>query len=502
MSSNAATLPNDNLRQSTLAGVGWASLAQVGKQGVQFIVAVILARILTPEDFGLVGMILVFTGFVILMGELGFGAAIIQRQTLEERHYSSIFWLNVLTGFALTGLVMIAAPLIARFYREPQLVALTRVLALSFAVNSFGVVQSAILNRAMKFRWLALLELAAVMVAGTIAIIVAVLDYGVWSLVWQVLLTSVLTTIGLWLVTGWRPQLLFEWAAVRDLVTFSGNLFGFNAFNYWARNADNLLIGRFMGTVELGIYTRAYSTMLLPLSQVTSVLGRVMFPALSRIQHDKVLVKQIYLRALALIALVTFPMMLGLFVTAESFVLTLFGPKWEGVVTLLQILSLVGLVQSLVATVGWLYQSQGRTDWMFRWGLFVGIVGIISFLIGLSLGTVESVAICYAIANVLLLYWNFTIPGRLIDLTFLEVVQRVSGMLGCALVMALLVWGFGRLLPPTWPHWGRLLLQAMVGSASYGLLVHLFNIQAYREARALFGEQWRTLRRGVAKSAN
>lgn len=482
---------NDILRQQTISGIGWISVAQVGKQGIQFIISIILARLLTPKDFGLIGMILVFTGFVNLVGELGFGAALIQRHMLEEKHYSSIFWLNAVTGLAFTGLFTLIAPLIANFYDEPQLVSLTRLIVINFAISSFGTVQNAMLNRTMKFRWLAFIEITAVLVAGGLATILALMGYGIWSLAWQILITSITTTLGLWFVTGWRPHLSFDWNAVKDLVGFSSNLLGFNIFNYWARNADNLLIGKFMGTAELGIYTRAYSTMLLPLSQVTSVFGRVMFPTLSKVQSDIVLVKQIYLRSLELIALVTFPMMMGLLVLAKHFVLTLYGPKWEMVTSLLQILSLVGMIQSLVATVGWIYQSQGRTDWMFKWGLFVGFSGVTSFLIGLQIGTVEAVAICYGIVNVLLLYWNFTIPGKLIQLTFVEVLHTIIGTLGCAIGMALAVWALGLLLPTNWPHWAYLIIQAVYGLAVYILLIHTFKIHAYYEARTLLTEQWR-----------
>lgn len=478
-----------DLRQQTVSGVGWTSFTQFSKQGMQFLISVVLARILSPEDFGLVGMVLVFTGFAALFGELGFGAALVQRDFLEERHYSSIFWLNLIFGILLTGLISLLAPVIANFYDEPRLVPLTTIIAINFLVSSLGIVQTAILNRNMAFRLIAIVETISVTIAGGVAVFLAWSGFGVWSLGWQLVITTFIMVIGFWLVNDWRPKFLFDWQAIKELLGFSSNLLGFNAFNYWSRNADNLLIGRFLGSGELGIYTRAYTTMLLPISQVTNVLSRVMFPALSKVQHDKARVKRIYLRSIAMIALLSFPMMMGLFVLAEPFILTVYGSKWERVISVIQILSLVGMVQSIVATVGWIYQSQGRTDWMFKWGLLVGSLGVLSFIFGIILGTVEAVALAYAAVNLLLLYWNFSIPGKLIDMKFSEVVASLIGVLGCAFAMAGLVWGMGLLLPANWPPWAHLMLQASFGFISYGLLVHFLQIPAYVEARTLLLEQ-------------
>lgn len=477
------------LKQQTIAGVGWSSIAQIGKQTLQFTITVILMRLLTPQDFGLLGLIVVFTNFAALFGELGFSAALIQREQIEEAHLTSSFWLNLGAGLLLTLLFLLLAPALAAFYGEPRLRELTGIVALTFVISAAGVVPSALLQRRMAFRQLARAELGAVILSGGVAIWLALSGYGVWSLAWQLVLASALTVAALWRATGWRPRLAFQRAAVQELMGFSGNLLGYNVFNYWARNADNFLIGRFLGTASLGIYARAYSTMLLPLTQVTNVLGRVMFPVLSRVQGDRVRVKRIYLRAVGLIALITFPLMLGLFVVSEHFVLALYGPKWYAVAGVLPLFCLVGMSQSLVATSGWLYQSQGRTDLMFRWIVGAGSLAILSFLIGIKLGTIEAVAACYALLHTFLLYWSIAIPGRLIGLTFGEVARSVAGTLACAGAMAAGVWGLGLLLPPSWPHWAFLLVQVAAGALLYAALLHLFKLDAYHEMRALLREQ-------------
>jgi PST family polysaccharide transporter len=488
-SNDGSLAVKDDLRQKTIAGVGWTTLAQIGRQGLQFVISIVLARLLVPQDFGLVGMITIFTNFATLFSELGFTGALIQRPTIEERHYSSIFWLNLFMGVVLTILLMLAAPFIAAIYDEPRLTLLTMLIAMNFSIGSLNIVQRAILSRAMNFRALALIEISAVLAAGLIAVILALAGCGVWSLAWQMLAISAFMAMIMWRVANWRPRFLFEWSAVRELLGFSANLLGFNVLNYWARNADNFLVGKFIGSAALGLYARAYSIMLLPISQITTVLSRVMFPAFSKIQSDTARVKRIYLRAIAMIAVITFPMMIGLWVVAQSFVLTLYGPKWVQMISVVQILCIVGMAQSLATTVGWIYQSQGRTDWMFRWGIFAGTMGIASFVLGVYIGTIEAVAWCYAVVNALLLYWNFAIPGKLIDMTFADVVRAVVGIFGCAFGMGVVVWGLGRTLPLGWPHWTYLAIQAPVGILTYLGLISLFRIEAYRELRS-YAKHW------------
>jgi O-antigen/teichoic acid export membrane protein len=486
------SVTDQNISQKTITGIGWASLAQLGKQGAQFIISIVLVRLLTPSDFGLMGMILVFTGFVGLFSELGFGAALIQRDHVNEQHYSSIFWINLIAGLILAIFSSTIAPVIANFYHEPRLVALTRLISLGFVILPIATIQIAILNRAMNFRLLAVIEITAVIIAGGTAIALASIGLGVWSLIWQSLISYIVTAIAVWIFTQWRPKFLLNRSSISDLFGFSSNLLGFNVLNYWVRNGDNLLIGKFIGSIELGIYSRAYSLMYLPISQVSNVFSRVMFPALSRTQNDKVRVKHIYLRTISMIALITFPMMLGLFITADHFVLALLGYQWKSVIPVLRILSLLGMVQSISTTVGWIYQSQGRTDWMLRWSIAAGIILITSFIVGIWIGSILAVATCYAIVSgIILLYPAFAISGKLINMKFSEVLKSVFPELMCAIIMASSVWILGFLLPTNWPDWIMLMVQVITGMIIYLSLIHSFKIPAYCDIKDLVFEQWK-----------
>lgn len=479
-----------DIRARTLSGVVWSGVAQVTRQLLHFIISVVLARLLTPQDFGLMSMVIVFTGFTSLFSDLGLGAALIQKSDIEDRHLSTVFWINIGTGVLLTVILIAAASLIASFYNKPPLRLLTMVLAFNFTIGSFKVVHDALLQKEMDFRRLAKIEITGIAVSGFAAICAALMGFGVWSMVIQSLVFTLISATMIWMLSSWRPALRFDCEALKELLGFSSNLLGFNVFNYWVRNLDNVLIGKYIGSFALGIYTRAYNIMLLPVYQVSNVMSRVMFPALSAIKDEVRRAKQIYLRSTRSIALVTFPLMVGLFVVADSFIYTVYGGKWEEVISVLRIICPAGMINSVGTTVGWIYTSQGRTDIMFKWSLFTAVVRGISFVTGLQWG-VTGVAWAYVLSGcVVLWYPAWTIPGRLIGLRFGEMLTNLSGPFYCSVMMGIAVWVLGFMPPLDWPYWGYLLLQVCSGTLIYFILLHVFNIKAYREIKELIREQW------------
>jgi PST family polysaccharide transporter len=342
----------------------------------------------------------------------------------------------------------------------------------------------------MEFRRLAMIRIGTILIGGVIAVIMAVNGFGVWSLVAKSVAAAI-TQVGImWYLSDWKPRFIWSLDALRELLGFSLNLFGFRVFNYWMTNADNLLIGKYLGTASLGIYDRAFGLMRLPLDEVSGVLSRVMFPALSTIQRDKERIKGIFLKSNRVIALITFPLMIGLLVVARSFIIAIYGPKWEGVIPILQIFCIEGMGRSIGTTKGWIFLTQGRTDLMFKWGLFAGVVRIASIVIGLHWGVVGVAAAIVIGGYAILWYPAWVIPGRLINLSFREALANLRSPLWCSLAMALAVAGVGFMLPAHWPHWARLTAQVPFGIVLYALLIHIFGIRAYREMRELAAEQW------------
>ncbi|MFW9970745.1 MAG: MOP flippase family protein [Candidatus Odinarchaeota archaeon] len=474
------------LKQKTISGIAWSSFGQIVQQLLRFTISVILARILSPEEFGLIGMITVFTGFAYLFGDFGFTSAIIQREKVEERHYSSIFWLNLGIGIILTVLFISISEIIANFYDKNILRPLTILISFTFTINALCSVQRAILSKKMLFKLLALRSIISRVFAGLIAIILALKGFGVWSLAWQLFFYSIISVLMYWWVSGWKPRLIFNISAIKELWFYSYNYFGSLMTNYWIRNADNLLVGKYFGSSSLGIYSRAYGLMVLPMQQINLVVGRVMFPALSKIQKDKEKVKSVFLRAVAAIALLTFPIFGGLFIISRDFILALYGSKWAGVIPILQILSIAGLFQSVIYANAWILTSQGRTDLLFKWYLVRGILIIGSIALGLWYGTIIAVALFYSImSSIILFYPEYYIIGKVIDLKFKEVIRSLSGIFFSCVLMIFLIIGLDLILPNNLSHFFKLIIKTLLGSACYLFLIHKLKLDAYQEVKGI-----------------
>lgn len=457
-----------SLRRKTVSSVKWTFASQIGRQGIHFISTAVLARLLAPGDYGLLAMALVVIGIIELFRDLGSSAALIQRKEISSVHLSSLFWFNVLIGLATTLLLWLLSPIIANLYREPRLERLLQVFAPIFLVSGVAQVQRALLEKNLIFDQLAKIEVCSYLVGAVLAIGMAQAGYGVWSLVFQSMGTAMVATLLLLISSRWRPLLSFSWREVRSAAHYSLPLTGFNFFNFLSRNADYMIIGRFLGPVDLGYYTVAYKLMLYPLQTVSSAIGRVMFPVFSEIQEEEARFRKVYVSLCASIAVITFPTMGGLIAVCDFFVLTVFGQQWTPVVPLLLILGPVGLLQSIGTTVGNIYQAKGRTDLLLRWGIFSGTLSIVAFIVGLKWG-VLGVAAAYAILSGALIVPAFLIPLRLIGLRFRQLLLALSRPLVATLIMLLCLglvrWG----LPLAGPHWFSLTSLVVLGVTVYAV---------------------------------
>ena len=475
-----------SLRRKTVVGIGWSTVSQAGRQIFQLLTLIILAKLLQPSDFGLMGMALVVIGFVTLFQDLGTTAVVVQRKTLSKRLSSTLFWVNVLFGVIVAATMAASAPLIALFFHQEQLIPILQVFSIGIFISSFGLLHKALQVREMAFDLLAKIELGAVVLGSIAGIVSALSGAGVWSLVLQNLVSIVAFTFALWFLAPYRVQLVLSWQEINKVRNYAINLTGFTLINFFIRNADNLLIGRCLGAQELGLYTLAYRILLFPVQSISAVIGRVMFPAFSKIQDDNSTFRSVYLRLVAAIAFISFPMMIGILILAEPFVLSVFSEQWHSIILLIVIFAPVGLIQSIGGTVGDIYTVKGRSDWLFRWGLAAGFVVLLSFVIGLQRGIV-GVATCYAIAVFLLMYPNFAIPFQLIELSVQELIQKVSRTFICSVLMALiLIFLQNTLLSPSLSVHVNLLISIIIGIAVYAIASWLIN-------RALLLELWSNL---------
>lgn len=469
-----------NFREKALFGMVWSVVSQIGRQGILLISNIILARLLTPHDFGLVATVLIFVNFAMIIADQGFGAALIQRSELTEEHLSSIYWVNVAMGIFLTALFLGGAPLVARIFHEDSLAPLIRAIACIFIINSLSSVHKTLLTRQLAFKTIAKVEIIASWVGGVTSIILAWCGWGAWSITVQSIVAAIVGSGVLWRVSEWRPRVVFRWSAVRELADFSTNYFLGNISNYWVRNVDNILVGYVLGPVPLGIYTRAYSVMLFPLSRISRVLSRVMFPSLALIQEDHSRVRGLFLRVTRVIALTTFPIMLGVAASAENFTAVVFGAQWGEMVPILRILALVGMVQSVTSLITNIYLSQNHTALRLRVVLPIQVVQVLGIIIGLRWG-ILGVAIGYAVASLATAPIECHYAGGLIGMSVSDFALNLRGIFLCAATMALVVAWLGALFPAGVGVFARFGLQVLVGGVVYLGALHAFSVKGYGE---------------------
>lgn len=472
-----------NLRNKMLSGVSWKVIAQIVTQAIQLVVTVILARLLTPRDFGLAAMVIILTNFAAVVSSLG-RAAIIQKAEVSQELLSSVFWLNVLVGVLLTLIMIACAPFMALAYGEPSLFWLTIFFSSTFIINSFGITHNSLLQREIDFRSFAVMDIVAYAIAGVAALFAAYIGLGVWSLVVQSVVFSLVCIYFFWTRSPWRPGFYFRWRAIREIMDFSVNTLLADMLVYWVRNVDNLLIGLFLGSGPLGIYSRAYAVMLIPINRVARVLSDVMFSSLSKIQDERAYVKRVFLKMTRAVALITFPMMLGVLATAKSFVFCLFGPQWSEMVPVLKVLCLIGLIQSVMMFTRNIYLSQGKASVLLRVELPLQLIQVLGIVVGLKWG-ILGVSIGYAAASIIVSYPSLFFAGRLIELSCWEYLVNLFGVMGCAAAMAAGVWYLGQLLPQGLASPVALAIEVCFGALVYGGLLHALRVEAYVEVKAM-----------------
>ncbi len=472
-----------NIRRRALSGLGWSGATQILDQVLRFIVSVILARLLGPRDFGLIGMVLVFTGFASRISELGLGASLVQRREVSDRHLNAVFWVNVATGAALTLLFALLAPLIARFYREPLLRLLTVALAANFLLGSVTIAQDSLLSKSLDFRTRFRIAILSLTVSGLVALLLAYFGAGVWSLVGQSITGTTMRVVVMWRLSSWRPRRAFDVSAFRELMRFGRHMVAFDIVNYWGSNFDKLIVGRALGSSALGIYNLAGRLMQLPVTNVTGITGTVMFPALSAMQDEGESVRRAYLRATRMIALCAFPMMIGLGVVAEPAILVLYGEKWSETISVLRILCVAGLANSVYFTAGWIFLSRGRSDLHVRWGIYAALVRVIGILVGVQWGILGVAWAHVAGTWICICYPTWSSAVRLVNLRFRDMLHSLRGPFCCAVAMGVLLWMSDRWMLGDMSMALRLVVHVFSGIIIYGFLIRHFRLEAWEDVR-------------------
>ncbi len=319
----------DNLQSQTIKGLWWSFLETFGLQGARFVIGIVLARILFPEQFGLIGMLAIFIAVAQSFLDSGFGAALIQKRYVTPTDICSIFYFNLLIGLLAAIFLCLAAPWIAAFYNQPILTALTRAMSLTLVINAFGLIPNTILTKQINFKTLTKVSLIGSGLSGILGVAMALAGYGVWSLAAQQISGTFFQTVIVWILSAWRPAALFSFQSLREMFGFGSRLLAAGLLNQIFNNLYLLVIGKVFSATDLGFFTRAKSLQELPSHTLSEMVARVTFPVFSSIQDDRVRLKKGLKKALTTLVMVSFPAMIGLAIVARPLILVLLTKKWE-----------------------------------------------------------------------------------------------------------------------------------------------------------------------------
>lgn len=404
--------------------------AQVFKFVFTTAATIVLARLLTPQDYGLIGMVVIITNFVGMFQYLGLSTATVRWSELNHEQVSTLFWINCGLSAAIALITLASAPLAVWFYHEPRLIGIMAGYALSILLTGLYIQHEAILMRQMRFALIAIVETTALLTGFGAAIVAAWNGAGYWALVLNQLVMTLVTLFGIWIACRWRPGLPARGVGLRSMLSYGGNLTGFNFTTYFARNLDNLLIGKFWGAYQLGVYSRAYQMLLMPLQQINAPLVAVTVPALSRLADSPDRYRAAFLKILEKIAMITMPAVVFMIATSDWLVLFLLGAQWREAGRIFMLLGVAAIMQPITRTALWLFTTQGRARELFKWGIAGSAISIVSIVAGLPWGA-TGVAAAYAASDLFvatpLLFWYVGRKGPVRASDFYHTIAPAAG---------------------------------------------------------------------------
>jgi O-antigen/teichoic acid export membrane protein len=414
----------------------WALVQQVGGQAGGYVVFVVLAALLRPEDFGVLGMATVWTGILSAFAEIGFGAALVQRLEIRPEHLSTTFAINIGAGLVLTLLGVLLSPAAAAFFGTPLVAPVMAALSAGFLLRSLSLTQAAYAQRHLRFRALAFRDIGASLAGGIAGVAGAMVGWGVWSLVAMTLVNQAAATVLIWRNTDWRPK----WgevsrACARELWPYSSQMFGFSVLKAVVQNSDRLVIGYLLGPSPLGLYTFAWRVIVFPVRLVSSAFGTYLFPKAARLQTDLHAVRQQYLRMMAVLLSMVLPVTIAAVLLAPALVPPVFGLRWTAAVVPIQILSLTALAGAFFPVVGELAKALGRPGWMIGWSALYTVVVCSALWVGARHG-LEGVVWASAAGHVVLLPVIFAMADRVVGLRWRAVLSHWSPSVVASVVLA------------------------------------------------------------------
>lgn len=465
----------DSLKAKTVHGVVWSALERFSLQGVQFLINIIMARLLLPSDYGLIAMLAIFLQISQAFVDSGFTNALIQRKDRNEVDFSTVFYFNIVIAVVFYLILFVSAPWIADFYHMPALVAVTRVIALNLILISLSVVHKVKLTINIDFKTQSKASLSAAFISGGIGIWMAYTGWGVWALVFQTLLNSLLLTLFLYLLLHWLPLKVFSWSSFKRLFSFGSKLLLSGMINTVYRNLYTIVIGRKFSATDLGYYTRADQFATFPSMNLYMVISRVIFPVLSTIQDDNERLAAIYRKYVKITSYVIFPLMMGLAALAKPVILLLLTAKWIDIVVLLQILCFDWMFDHLSAINLNLLYVKGRSDYALRLEIIKKIIATVILFASIPWGLV---GMCWGrvLYSLIATYLNTYYTHSLIGLTFRQQISDILPYFILAFSMGGIVYSVTFLSISSFV---QVLLGTFLGISYYFIISWFFKIQVF-----------------------
>ena len=432
------------LKRKSVRGGAVTLVSQGGSIAIQLLSIAILSRLLSPEDYGIVAMVLAVTAFAGLFRDLGLSSAAVQKKELTHALQSNLFWLNAGMGAVLTLIVAAASPLLALYYQRPELTLVSLVLSTTFLIGSLSTQHGARLTREMRFGRLAIPTIASGLISLLVTAVLALNGGGYWSIVWGNIASSVTVTCLRWMLSPFRPA-WFRWGyGMRDLLGFGANVTAFDFVNYFARNLDNILIGRFCGTSELGLYSKAYQLLMFPITAIRAPILAVAYPAMCRLQAQPSSLRQYYNGMVSTVSLLTMPIVGLLYVNAKPLVELVMGSRWLAAADLFEILAITAFIQTPLSLNGTIQLATGRAAKYAIMGTTAAVVTSLGFLLGVRWGA-SGIAYAYAVTTYLMLVPMLLWAYHGTAITLMDFLRQVrlpatASLLGVAAASSLQQW--------------------------------------------------------------
>lgn len=489
-------MAEQSLKDKTVKGVGWSAIDNVIQYVVSFVVSIVLARLLSPDDYGLIGIITIFTAICTVLLGGGLGAGIIRKKDVSDDDYSTAFIVNLCMSIFLYAIIFFCAPLIADFFNRDELVSLTRVSSLGLIIGALAIVQQTRLTKQIDFKTQTKISLIASSSSGIIGIVMALFGCGVWSLVAQGLSSQVLRTILLWCFNRWSPRFRFSKKSFNELFGFGWKLMISSLLDSIWKELYQVIVGKFYSPATLGQYTRAKGFSQLFSSNLTAVIQRVTYPVLSDIQNEKNRLVSAYRRIIKTTMFITAICMLSLGAISEPLLYCLIGPKWHEAAVYLPLICIAGSLYPLHAINLNMLQVQGRSDLFLFLEVIKKVIGLAPLFVGAFVGILPMLYV-NLVTGLIAFFLNSFYSGRLIGYSSLNQIKDVAPSYGIAIIIALSMF-FLKYLP--FSYWVILPIQLTVGMSVFFIICYLFKIEEFEEIKIIITPYFRSIHKKIFKS--